>query len=142
MHCDPDQIQKRLHEEQLLRNNINQHKSYVDDVVVLGHDLCKHVDDKDKVQEMLLVIKTRYNTLSENNDENVSRLEAARPLADSFKDTYGELEQVLIRGSRGYVLMVQAGDSAVLTVLTKANARLGLIFLDAKRTAESIMRLL
>ena len=55
--------------------------------------------------------------------------------------TRGELEQVLIKGSRGYVLMTHAGENAVLTVLTKANARLGLIFLDAKRAAESITRL-
>lgn len=53
----------------------------------------------------------------------------------------GELEQVMVKGSRGYVLMVHAGQDAVLTVMTKANARLGLIFLDAKRAAESIAKL-
>ncbi|WP_150049927.1 MULTISPECIES: roadblock/LC7 domain-containing protein [Methylomonas] len=54
----------------------------------------------------------------------------------------GELEQVLIKGKRGYVLMTYAGHEAVLTVLAKPNAKLGLIFLDVKRAAESIADML
>ncbi len=54
----------------------------------------------------------------------------------------GHLEQVLIKGARGYVLMTYAGDEAVLTVLAKPNAKLGLIFLDVKRAAESISEML
>lgn len=54
----------------------------------------------------------------------------------------GGLEQVLIKGDRGYVLMAYAGDEAVLTVMAKPNAKLGLIFLDVKRAAESITELL
>ena len=54
----------------------------------------------------------------------------------------GELEQVLIKGDSGYVLMTYAGDEAVLTVMAKPNAKLGLIFLDVKRAAESITSLL
>lgn len=50
----------------------------------------------------------------------------------------GALEQVLIKGGKGYVLMTHAGKEAVLTVLAKPNAKLGLIFLDVKRAAESI----
>ena len=54
----------------------------------------------------------------------------------------GQLEQVLIKGARGFVLMTYAGTEAVLTVLAKPNAKLGLIFLDVKRAAESISGLL
>ena len=53
----------------------------------------------------------------------------------------GVLEQVLIKGDKGYVLMTGAGENAVLTVLAKSNARLGLIFLDVKRASESISKL-
>ncbi len=53
----------------------------------------------------------------------------------------GNLEQVLIKGNKGYVLMIQAGDDAVLTVLSKPQSKLGLIFLDVKRAAESISEL-
>jgi hypothetical protein len=50
----------------------------------------------------------------------------------------GELEQVLIKGGNGYVLMTHAGNEAVLTVLAKPNAKLGLIFLDVKRAASNV----
>lgn len=54
----------------------------------------------------------------------------------------GALEQVLIKGARGYILMTHAGNEAVVTVLAKPNARLGLIFLDVKRAAENISKII
>ncbi len=54
----------------------------------------------------------------------------------------GSLEQVLIKGDNGYVLMTHAGKEAVLSVLAKPSARLGLIFLDVKRAAEAISKVL
>ena len=54
----------------------------------------------------------------------------------------GGLEQVLVKGDNGYILMTHAGPEAVVTVLCKSNARLGLIFLDVKRAAESIAKIL
>lgn len=52
----------------------------------------------------------------------------------------GALEQVLIKGATGYILMTHAGNDAVVTVLAKPNARLGLIFLDVRRAAEGIAK--
>ena len=54
----------------------------------------------------------------------------------------GALEQVLIKGDNGYILMTHAGNEAVVTILAKQNARLGLIFLDVKRAAENIAKIL
>lgn len=54
----------------------------------------------------------------------------------------GTLEQVLIKGDNGYVLMTHAGREAVLSVLAKPSARLGLIFLDVKRAAEAISKVI
>jgi len=54
----------------------------------------------------------------------------------------GRLEQVLIKGEHGYVLMTHAGAEAVITVMAKANAKLGLIFLDVKRAAENVAKLI
>lgn len=54
----------------------------------------------------------------------------------------GTLEQVLIKGDNGYVLMTYAGPESVLTVLAKPNAKLGLIFLDVKRAANSVAEFL
>lgn len=52
------------------------------------------------------------------------------------------IEQVLIKGQKGYVLMTHAGNEAVVTVMAKPNAKLGLIFLDVKRAAENIAKLI
>lgn len=54
----------------------------------------------------------------------------------------GNLERVLLQGQQGYVIMSSAGDEAVLTVLAKSNAKLGLIFLDIKRAAEALSKLI
>ncbi|WP_208028208.1 roadblock/LC7 domain-containing protein [Rhabdothermincola sediminis] len=54
----------------------------------------------------------------------------------------GELEQVLIKGDDGYVLLTYAGQEAVLTVLAKPDAKLGLIFLDVKRAAANIAKVI
>lgn len=56
--------------------------------------------------------------------------------------TRGALEQVLVKGDKGYVLMTHAGDDAVVTVLAKSNDKLGLIFLDVKRAAENVSKLI
>ena len=54
----------------------------------------------------------------------------------------GELEQVMVKGSSGYILMTHAGADAVLTVIAREGAKLGLIFLDAKRAARNIVEIL
>ncbi len=54
----------------------------------------------------------------------------------------GSLEQVLIKGDHGYVLMTHAGEEAVLTVLATPDAKLGLIFLDVKRAAAAISKVI
>jgi predicted regulator of Ras-like GTPase activity (Roadblock/LC7/MglB family) len=50
----------------------------------------------------------------------------------------GELSEVYVKGEEGYVILMSAGENAVLTALARKNAKLGLIFLDMKRTAEEI----
>ena len=54
----------------------------------------------------------------------------------------GALERVLVQGERGYVIMSAAGQEAVLTVLAKSNAKLGLIFLDIKRAAAALSKII
>lgn len=53
----------------------------------------------------------------------------------------GNLDQVFIRGEKGYVLLISAGEDAVLTSLVRKEAKLGLIFLDMKRAVEDISKL-
>ena len=54
----------------------------------------------------------------------------------------GELEQVMVKGENGYILLIHAGRDAVLTVIARKEAKLGLVFLDAKRAAANISELL
>ena len=50
----------------------------------------------------------------------------------------GLLNQVYVRGNHGYVLLTSVGEEAVLTVLAREGAKLGLIFLDMRRAAEEL----
>ncbi len=54
----------------------------------------------------------------------------------------GLLDQVYIKGSDGIIVLMAVGEEAVLTVLARAQAKLGLIFLDMKRAVEDLTRLL
>ncbi len=54
----------------------------------------------------------------------------------------GEFDQLYVKGTEGYLLVLQAGPNAVLTVSTTKEVRLGLIFLDCKRTCEKISKLI
>jgi predicted regulator of Ras-like GTPase activity (Roadblock/LC7/MglB family) len=54
----------------------------------------------------------------------------------------GALEQVFIKGEHGYVILMNAGTDAVLTAMVRQDAKLGLIFLDMKRAAGDIGKLI
>lgn len=54
----------------------------------------------------------------------------------------GLLDQVYIKGSDGIIVLMAVGDEAVLTVLARSQAKLGLIFLDMKRAVDDLVRLL
>ena len=53
----------------------------------------------------------------------------------------GMLDQIYIRGKNGYVVLMSIGEEAVLTVLARQQAKLGLLFLDMKRTAQELSRI-
>jgi predicted regulator of Ras-like GTPase activity (Roadblock/LC7/MglB family) len=53
----------------------------------------------------------------------------------------GVLDQVYIRGDNGYVILTSVGEDAVLTTLARKDAKLGLVFLDMRRAASDLSRL-
>ena len=53
----------------------------------------------------------------------------------------GDLSEVQIKGEKGYVILQSLGTEAVLTVLARENAKLGLILLDMRRAAEDLSKL-
>jgi predicted regulator of Ras-like GTPase activity (Roadblock/LC7/MglB family) len=54
----------------------------------------------------------------------------------------GNLDQVYIKGENGYVVLMSVGNDAVLTVLARQQAKLGLLFLDMRRATEDLAALL
>ena len=54
----------------------------------------------------------------------------------------GSLEQIHIKGANGYVILLSAGEKAVLTVLAGPQSKLGLIFLELRRTAADLSQIL
>jgi uncharacterized protein len=54
----------------------------------------------------------------------------------------GSLEQVYIKGSNGYVLLMSVAEDAVLTGLARENAKLGLLLLDMCRATEALSKLI
>jgi predicted regulator of Ras-like GTPase activity (Roadblock/LC7/MglB family) len=54
----------------------------------------------------------------------------------------GMLDQVYIRGDNGYVILMSVGEEAVLTSLARQDAKLGLVFLDMRRAAADLARLI
>lgn len=52
----------------------------------------------------------------------------------------GGLSEVYVKGENGYVILMAAGENAVLTSLARKDAKLGLVFLDMKRAAGGLAR--
>ncbi len=54
----------------------------------------------------------------------------------------GHLSQVFIEGESGYVMLIAAGDRAVLTCLAGKQAKLGLVLYDMREAADAIAEIL
>ncbi len=77
-------------------------------------------------------------------EDRVSAMSAAMiSLGERISDELGRglLDQVYIRGDNGFVILMSIGEEAVLTALARSDAKLGLIFLDMKRAAEDLTKL-
>jgi predicted regulator of Ras-like GTPase activity (Roadblock/LC7/MglB family) len=81
---------------------------------------------------------------AEVEEDRVSAMSAAMlSLGERIASELGRgvLEQVYIRGGKGYVILTAVGEEAVLTALAREQAKLGLIFLEMRRAAEDLTRL-
>jgi predicted regulator of Ras-like GTPase activity (Roadblock/LC7/MglB family) len=54
----------------------------------------------------------------------------------------GLLDQVVVRGAEGDVILSAVGEDAVLTVLAGKDTKLGLVFLEMRRAVEDLVRLI
>lgn len=81
----------------------------------------------------------------EIEEDRVSAMSAAMlSLGERIASELGRgiLEQVYIRGVNGYVLLMAVGEEAVLTVMARKEAKLGLILLDMKRAVADLAALI
>jgi predicted regulator of Ras-like GTPase activity (Roadblock/LC7/MglB family) len=53
----------------------------------------------------------------------------------------GTLEQVYIKGDKGFIVLISVGEEAVLTALARQEGKLGLVFLEMRRAAEDLVKL-
>ena len=54
----------------------------------------------------------------------------------------GSLDEVYVRGAKGYVVLRAVGEEAVLTVLASQQTKLGLLFLDMRRASDDMADIL
>src|SRR6266540_235915 len=77
-------------------------------------------------------------------EDRVSAMSAAMlSLGERISGELGRagLEQVYIKGDRGSIVLTSVGSEAVLTALARHEAKLGLIFLEMRRAAEDLVKL-
>ena len=77
-------------------------------------------------------------------EDRVSAMSAAMlSLGERISSELGRkgLEQVYIKGNKGSIVLTSVGTEAVLTALGRQDAKLGLIFLEMRRAAEDIVKL-
>ncbi|MDX2140281.1 MAG: roadblock/LC7 domain-containing protein [Chloroflexota bacterium] len=78
-------------------------------------------------------------------EDRVSAMSAAmQSLGERISTELGRgmLQQVYVKGEGGYVVLTAVGEEAVLTVLARKEARLGLIFLEIGRAKQALEDLL
>jgi predicted regulator of Ras-like GTPase activity (Roadblock/LC7/MglB family) len=77
-------------------------------------------------------------------EDRVSAMSAAMlSLGERISTELGRkgLEQVSIKGDKGSIVLTSIGEEAVLTVLSRQDAKLGMILLEMRRAAEDIFKL-
>lgn len=77
-------------------------------------------------------------------EDRVSAMSAAMlSLGERISSELGRagLEQVYIKGDAGSIVLTSVGEEAVLTALARQEAKLGLIFLEMRRAAEDLVKL-
>ena len=79
-----------------------------------------------------------------SEEDRVSAMSAAMlSLGERISNELGRggLEQVYIKGHQGSIVLTSIGEEAVLTAMARHDAKLGMIFLEMRRAAEDLVKL-
>ncbi|MCK4279108.1 MAG: roadblock/LC7 domain-containing protein [Candidatus Thorarchaeota archaeon] len=85
------------------------------------------------------------SALPESEHDRVAAISAA--MLSLGEKAAGELDrgtliEIYVKADKGFTLLTSVGESALLLVLAKVDAQLGLIFVDMKRMAKSLLEIL
>ena len=78
-------------------------------------------------------------------EDRVSAMSAAMlSLGERISNELGRggLDEVYVHGDQGYILLMSAGRDAVLSLLAREKAKLGLVLLEMRRAADDIRELI
>jgi predicted regulator of Ras-like GTPase activity (Roadblock/LC7/MglB family) len=78
-------------------------------------------------------------------EDRVSAMSAAmHSLGERIAGELGRsaLDQIYIKGENGYIVLADIGGEAVLTVMARASAKLGLVFLEMRRAVGDLEKLI
>lgn len=91
-------------------------------------------------QDGLVVASTLHQPIDEGRLGTVlaTMLSLGRDAAKELAK--GGLEQILIQGRGGQIVLVAAGEEAILAVTAKTRAKFGLLFLDIRRAAQQLSK--
>jgi predicted regulator of Ras-like GTPase activity (Roadblock/LC7/MglB family) len=56
--------------------------------------------------------------------------------------TRGALQEVIVRGERGYAVLISAGRGALLLAITNESSKLGLVFFDMREAIRALQKIL
>jgi len=119
-----DRIEKMNSILRELRNGLLEVEAAVlisSDAMALASDLSDEADE-----EMISALSASVLGMGERAARDLKR---------------GTLDQVYVKGDQGYLLVVHCGPDALLSLLVRPEAKLGIVFMEAKRTAEELAEL-
>jgi len=105
------------------------------------HDLHAHSKD---IQVSMVVTQDGLTMVSYGGTVDAEKFGAmcadllALCRASAVQLQRGDVEQVIIRGTDGLILLTPAGPLAVLAVMARVDSNLGLLFLETERAAGAI----
>lgn len=113
-------------------------------------NLLKAMEDADPDIESSAVVRTdglvMASALPKNADEGLIAAMSAALLNIGNRAVVelarGELDKVIVSGTKGDIILRGVGSEAVLSAITKPGANLGLLLVEMKRTGDRIMSVL
>ena len=93
-------------------------------------------------EDGLIIASSLPQSIQENQIAAMSAAMLSMGVRTATELKRGSLEQLFVQGDKGYMVITQAGDYAVLLALAKKQAKLGLVFLDVSRAAAKVKEII